>query len=172
MRTTQGFRLSSWPHSCDSRKEPACRAHKIVRTSDGHPAVTPKRWRDDRAVALRRVNNFLETSLASFQYLSSGDVSNTTTQYDSIWTQFSLLVEAVLSWADPERGQGVRTPTGKSQKYTFLAILVHIMINKFVLPTANKKGSDDRSRGKSQSYTCTKPALHDGPSSVRPRNAI
>ena len=26
-------------------------------------------------------------------------------------------MEAVLSWADPEGGQGVRTPTGKSQKY-------------------------------------------------------
>ena len=33
----------------------------------------------------------------SFQYLFSGDVSNTTTQCDSIWTQFSLLMEAVLS---------------------------------------------------------------------------
>ena len=29
-----------------------------MRTSGGHRAVTPRRWHNDRAVALRRVNNF------------------------------------------------------------------------------------------------------------------
>ena len=66
--TTQGFRLSSCPKNdrrlaivVKARKVAArclCRAYKLVRTSDGHPVVTPRRWHDDRAVALRRVNNF------------------------------------------------------------------------------------------------------------------
>ena len=51
--------------SCDSCKEPArsshdafAGTHKIVPTSDGHPAVAPRRWHDDRGVALQRDNNF------------------------------------------------------------------------------------------------------------------
>ena len=67
--------------------------------------------------------------------------------------------------AGPIKGKG--PPLENHKNIVFLTILVQIMINKFVLPTANKKGSDDRSHGKSESYTCTKPALHDGPSSVR-----
>ena len=89
--------------SCDSRKEPARLPHDafagpINRTSDGHPTLTPRQWHDDRAVALRCVNFIPETYhwlFVSFQYLSSGDVSNTTTQCELIWTQFSLLMEAV-----------------------------------------------------------------------------
>ena len=47
--------------SCDSRKEPARSPHDALAgpiKSDGHPAVTPRRWYNDRAVALRRVNSF------------------------------------------------------------------------------------------------------------------
>ena len=47
--------------SCDSRREPARSphdAHKIVRTSNDHPVVTPRRWHNDREGALRRDNNF------------------------------------------------------------------------------------------------------------------
>ena len=67
-------------------------AHKIIRASDGHPAVAPRRWHDDRAVALRRVNNFqtYHSLFVSFQYLSSDDVSNTTFQCDSIMDTFQF----------------------------------------------------------------------------------
>ena len=49
--------VDSW----DSRKEPARSLHDALAVpikSDGHPAVTPRRWHNDRAVALRHVNNF------------------------------------------------------------------------------------------------------------------
>ena len=52
---------------CDSRKESARSQHDAFAgpiKSDGHPAVTPRRWHDDRAVALRRVNNFQTLLLA------------------------------------------------------------------------------------------------------------
>ena len=57
--------------SCARRRVPTrcpCRAHKIVRTSDGHRAVTLRRWHNDRGVVLRLVNNF-QTGI----YLSCAD---------------------------------------------------------------------------------------------------
>ena len=47
--------------SCDSHKEPARSPHNAFEgpiKSDGHPAVTPRRWHDDHVVALWRFNNF------------------------------------------------------------------------------------------------------------------
>ena len=78
-------------------------AHKIVRTSNGHPALTARRWHDDRAVALRRVNNFqtYHYLLVSFQYLSSGDVSNTTIQCDSIWSNHGRIQRGGAGGPDP-----------------------------------------------------------------------
>ena len=46
---------------CDSRKESARSPYDAFAgpiKSDGHPAVTPRRLHDDRAIALQRVNNF------------------------------------------------------------------------------------------------------------------
>ena len=39
--------------------------------------------------------------------------------FDSIWTQFSLLMEAVLSWADPEVVTGGPDPPGNHKNIVF-----------------------------------------------------
>ena len=93
---------------CDSRREPARSQHDALAgpiKSYGHRMVILQypqgngtmimRSPCDVSTILRQVYIGYPKLLVSFQYLSSGDVSNTTTQSDSLWTQISLLMGAV-----------------------------------------------------------------------------
>ena len=84
--------------SCDSRKEPARSPHDALAgliKSYGHRTVIlyPKamaRWSCGRLATWQQFPGDISGCLFHFN-----NVSNTTTQCDSIWTQFSLLMEAV-----------------------------------------------------------------------------
>ena len=116
-RTTHDFRLSFWPRNyrrlicrkvLQGHRMMPCRAHKIIRTPGGHPAVSPRRWHNDRSVALRRdgVYNGYHQLFHSFQY----DVSNTTTQSDSIAngvkTESEALIVALAVFRQQQARQG------------------------------------------------------------------
>ena len=78
--------------SCANHRVPATSPQNvhawfvIVWTLGGRPAVTLRQWHNDHAVTLQHVNNYIgyHQLFVSFQYLPSDDISNTTTQSDSI----------------------------------------------------------------------------------------
>ena len=107
MRTTQGLDCNIGPkmivESCDSRKEPVRLPYDAFAgpvTSYVHPTVILQSPQGDGTMIVRSPCDVSTISrrgyigyhqlFVSFQYLSSGDVSNTTTHCDSIWSQFSL----------------------------------------------------------------------------------
>ena len=76
-----------------------------------------------------------------------------------IWDRYCVLAKetgttipsSYMSWADPEGGQGVRTPSEKSQKY---------------------RVSSQYWSGSTENHKAIKPAFNVGQSSARQRNAI